>query len=239
MEEVDHWGDWIEPHLQEKQYAGFWTSKPKAKDGTCLSWKTEKFTEVEHKIVPFNNGVNQKLVYVLLQPKSDDATKDDLLCILGTHLKAGVDGESVRVEEIAQVREVISTEILAQYPTCKMIFLGDFNSDPDWQVYGKVKEMGFTSCYGNYREPKKLEDGTEVGGTGEPEFTTYKFRQGKMLKHCIDYIWYKQEQLHLTALLEIPDDETVTSWGWLPATCHPSDHFALMAEFGYPPLPQE
>jgi len=47
---------------------------------------------------------------------------------------------------------------------------------------------------------------------------------------CLDYIWFSEQSLEVTAVLETPSSELITKHYALPSIMYPSDHIPLMAE---------
>mmetsp|Transcript_5071 Transcript_5071/g.7001 ORF Transcript_5071/g.7001 Transcript_5071/m.7001 type:complete len:536 (+) Transcript_5071:278-1885(+) len=66
---------------------------------------------------------------------------------------------------------------------------------------------------------------------GEPAFTSCT----EVFACTLDYIWYLEDQLQLTELLELPSFEHAAQDRGLPSKNYPSDHVSLMAKFQLPP----
>ena len=72
---------------------------------------------------------------------------------------------------------------------------------------------------------------TDIKENAEPLFTTFKRRSGGTIKHCIDYIFYQQDQAKVVELLSIPNEKDINQKTLLPGFEYPSDHMAIMAAF--------
>ena len=50
---------------------------------------------------------------------------------------------------------------------------------------------------------------------------------------CLDYLWYTQERLQVTSILETLPEKVLQQHVALPCPAWSSDHIALMAEYEY------
>jgi nocturnin len=205
VEELDHFEDFLLPHMQEKEFDGIYNKKPDwHKDGTAIFYRTEILELLEHHIIKFPEG-NQFGLYARMR-----MVKENLeFVVVATHLKSKKDFEARRVEE---------TEVILNYltkdPNLPIIICGDFNSEPTWETYHHLTSspLNLHSAYFNTVSPDI-----------EPIYTTYKYRRS-LESRVIDYIWLKG--FKASSVLSIPTPEEIGP-NALPSENYPSDHLSL------------
>ncbi|PWN41288.1 glucose-repressible alcohol dehydrogenase transcriptional effector [Ceraceosorus guamensis] len=118
------------------------------------------------------------------------------------------------------------------------IVCGDFNSVPKSGVYeylsgGAIRgdhEDFMSHIYGNYTSEglgHKLPLKSAYANMGEMEFTNYT----PGFEGCIDYIWYNQNALAVTGLLDGVDKGYLEKVVGFPNAHYPSDHICILSEF--------
>jgi len=164
--------------------------------------------------IPFtfqlNNGKNVDLLVITTHPKS---TKDE-------------DGEKLRVR---QMKLLLSDIITEEKLKNKFVILAcDLNSTPGTHSKG-YPPLCYTSLIKDYQ----LESVYRLISSNdqEPSFTTLKQRQQGVDKHCLDYIFIKNNteniKFDIIGYLEIPqcgDDVLLPNWFF------PSDHFDMIGQ---------
>jgi CCR4-NOT transcription complex subunit 6 len=119
-----------------------------------------------------------------------------------------------------------------------MIICGDFNSGSTSAVYDLLAHGRISSNhedlddrdYGSFsvsgmRHPFSLK--SAYGSIGELPFTNYT----PGFVDVVDYIWYSNNALRVTAVLGKVDEDYLQKVPGFPNFHYPSDHLALMAEF--------
>lgn len=226
LEEVDHFEDYYLPSLKELGYEGLFAAKrdsPCLKfpnnsgpDGCALFYDRERFSLVNHKDVSLKDSNGDVTSQVALIVNLFDKVQGKTLCVAVTHLKAKEGYEDLRQSQGKDLMRSVS-EYLGDDKA--VLVLGDFNAEPTEPVCRLMEENQYLCMKNAY-----------VTATGNnPEFTTWKIRPGKEVKHTIDYVWYSQN-LSVTACLKVPESDCVPDVR-LPCLQYPSDHVSLVFDF--------
>ncbi|KJE89158.1 hypothetical protein CAOG_00687 [Capsaspora owczarzaki ATCC 30864] len=248
LQEVDHFDDFFESELAQHGYTGIF--KPKRDDGKadgCATFfKRSKFEvhirqDLEYRKVIDDKDVSQVAILTVFKPagvapNADGiVSREGLFAVLNTHLKAKDEFEATRVKEVSAVLDVLA-KLQAQFPRIPMVISSDMNTEPTGPVY-ELLEKGLVSFSGSsytHRLSLKSAYALYKDGGGEPDYTTWKIRPPVEVARVIDYLWYTPETLLPIQLLALPGPETLPPTR-LPSENYPSDHFALLAEFGFLP----
>lgn len=226
LEEVDHFEDYYLPSLKELGYEGLFAAKrdsPCLKfpnnsgpDGCALFYDQERFSLVNHKDVSLKDSNGDVTSQVALIVNLFDKVQGKTLCVAVTHLKAKEGYEDLRQSQGKDLMRSVS-EYLGDDKA--VLVLGDFNAEPTEPVCRLMEENQYLCMKNAY-----------ITATGNnPEFTTWKIRPGKEVKHTIDYVWYSQN-LSVTACLKVPESDSVPDVR-LPCLQYPSDHVSLVFDF--------
>ena len=101
-----------------------------------------------------------------------------------------------------------------------------------WEQY----QHGFKlkSAYENYKLHKEPNENNGNCEDLHPDYTLVKNFYFKHYKACLDYLWYNNEVMDVTRVLEIPDEKIIAKKGLkgLPNSLFSSDHLRIEAEFG-------
>lgn len=226
LQEVDHFEDYYLPSLRKVGYDGLFVVKKDSPclkfpnnsgpDGCAMFYDIERFSLVNHKDVTLKdtNGflANQVALIVNLFDKVHEKT----LCCVVTHLKAKQEFEELRHCQGLQLLECVSESTSDDK---SVLVFGDFNAEPTEQVCQLMETNQYLCLKNSY-----------ISATGgNPEFTTWKFRPDKEVKHTIDYVWHSPD-LSVTGCLKVPDSGDVPAER-LPCFQYPSDHLSLVFDF--------
>ncbi|XP_013413138.1 nocturnin isoform X2 [Lingula anatina] len=238
LEEVDQY-EFIQSALESIGYKGTFYPKPDSPclycdesygpDGCAIFHNTKKLKSISIHNVNLkkeNASTNQVAIIQKLQYcNHDDASSSGQEFYVGvTHLKAREGwGEFRNLQGIYLLKKI--KEIAGSSP---LIFMGDFNGDPNEPVYSTFKnsDLNFGSAY-----TKLTEDGTE------PPYTTWKIRGGRLATGSIrescktlDYMWYTKSSVTVDRVLKFPTGEEM-GVNKLPSFNYPSDHLSLVCDF--------
>ena len=223
------WRSWLESEGYDSRHVRRTNTK---KDGSCVAWRRNAFTCVDHRAVSYNDIAHE------MYSKSDNGDDDDERsdererylrdCVANlTVLKRMRDGAEVLVCSThifwdPQYSDVKVQQAKRLVEECErfvderasagsdvrphVIIGGDFNSEPDSDVY-RVMTATFSSASSG-REPAF----TNV----TPSFTA-----------CIDYI-FVSDGITVTRVKEQPRRETLGEG--LPNETHPSDHLPVVVD---------
>lgn len=142
----------------------------------------------------------------------------------------------VLLEAIVMVKE--------KYPSARVLFAGDFNSEPTSPVYRFLKEDRIEAS-DPALAPFIIEEDCKyvINPVGLPRnvfdtiieqdelFTCYT----QHLFGIFDYIWYNPQHLNLLGFLSGVDSDYTNAIEGLPNEFFPSDHIPLVAEFEIKP----
>ena len=171
---------------------------------------------MNHKDVTLKDSDGVSTSQVALIANLFDKVQGRTLSCAVTHLKAKGGYEDLRHAQGSELLKSVS-ECLTEDKS--VLVCGDFNAEPTEPVCKLMKENQHLSMRNAY-----------VTATGSnPEFTTWKIRPDKEVKHTIDYVWHTQN-LSVTGCLKVPENDCVTD-GRLPCLQYPSDHISLMFDF--------
>lgn len=197
--EEQHWNEWFQPELLKHGYDGVWYGN--GKHGCALLWQASTWTRTSctYYDIPGNKVfIYGKFVHNVTSMKINVGV---------THLKAKKPFASDR---LCQGNYILNIICMDTDPT---FIAGDFNASPDEPVI-KLFAQEMESAYGDVEQ-------------NSDHYTTVKVR-AEMVRHCIDYIWYRH--FTLVQRLEIPSPESIPYPG-LPMINYPSDHLSIMAGF--------
>jgi len=185
-----------------------------------VAWKTAVFgsTALATKELRYRKS-NQCALLISLR----HAPTNQTVQVVGTHLKAKTEFETVRLE---QVKELVDTLQSWQksHPWDCLVICGDFNDEPSSPCYQYMKNQDIIplqSCYARY--PVVCEGAPHQE---EAPYTTYKKRHPvNVTCRTIDYIWV-ESSTRVTSVLSLPWPLPETSF---PSDIYPSDHVLLGA----------
>lgn len=114
------------------------------------------------------------------------------------------------------------------------LFCGDFNSTSDCGIYKLMTENYVPSDMIDWQSNKEQAVvGVEFAqpmlmqsACGIPAFTNYTIG----FKECIDYIFYRSDKLKVTKVVDLPDEDQLSTHLAIPSVVFPSDHIALVTE---------
>ena len=227
LEEVDHFNDYYLPSLRKLGYEGLFTAKinsPCLKfvgnsgpDGCALFYDTARFTLTSYKDVTLKHSNNSPTSQVALLANLLDNVQGRTFCIAVTHLKAKEEFSDLRY---AQGNDLLRSVSDFSQDNQAMLICGDFNAEPTESICQLMEQNQYNIPLINaYRN---------ATGT-DPEFTTWKIRPEKEVKHTIDYVWHT-DKLSVTGCLKIPGSDIIPQCR-LPCYQYPSDHIALVFDF--------
>jgi CCR4-NOT transcription complex subunit 6 len=228
------WKSWLREHGYESRYVQRTKKSNAKKDGSCVAWRASTFALEDSRNLEYNdigydlygrddandetNENESRRRYLrdcvgnltLLRRIKDGA----LVVFASTHLYWDPECADVK---LAQAKMLIAecvkfrdeALIRAEGRPVHVIIGGDFNSDPQSDVYGAMN-AAFTSV-SNGREPQF----TNV----TPSFTA-----------CIDYV-FLSSGVRVVAVDEQPARDTLGEG--LPNTAHPSDHLPVAAKIEF------
>jgi mRNA deadenylase 3'-5' endonuclease subunit Ccr4 len=232
LQEVDHYHDFLLPNLQKKGFGGLYKKKVGTNlDGSALFYRADRFDLVEHKLFEYGSG-SHVAIFAHFLPKSSDKDKSKSgVCLVTTHLKAGLGFEAVRSKQMNKLLKAVEKFNERAWPVVLAMDGNDFPvSDViNYATKGQCESEGKT--YTNDYMLLSAYDLDAKSGTRSVPFTTYKKRETEVLR-TIDYILYrhgKDSKLIVTGLQEIPPIEKFPKR--LPATDYPSDHLSIGAKF--------
>lgn len=122
--------------------------------------------------------------------------------------------------------------------TC-LLFCGDMNSTPDCGLYSLMTKKIAPASLPDWKSDKtEIVEGFDMtqpfemrSAYGEPKFTNYTVG----FSGCLDYIYYQSDKLKLLQAVPLPTEDEVKAHTALPSPLFPSDHVALIADFGWIP----
>jgi len=109
------------------------------------------------------------------------------------------------------------------------VLAGDFNDEMKSDAIRHFKNFPNLMVNCNYSLVGMRKD----AGIKEPFITTMKFREPKMTKRIIDYVFASPE-LEVSGALDAPAEEDIDQYIGNPAFNHPSDHYAQAYSFILP-----
>ena len=207
LQQVDHFGDFLEPALKQQGLAGLWQPKKAApgifqggySDGVALFWKSEIFRLVSSESAYVEL---EKFPYILAVLEHMRSRKKFIA--ISVHLKAGNDADSRtrRLKQMSRLLAIIERKRNEIEPS-GLFVAGDLNAEE-----GEL-DLGL---FGNAH--------SQVEG-----MTTRKLRNGNLIQRKSDFILF-DGTVDLMSALKLPDESIV----W-PTPEYPSDHFAMQASF--------
>lgn len=261
--QADHYEDHFHPYFQRKGYEGCFKGKTREAmgrkgkiDGCATFYRSDMFSLREQFVVEYNtiaqtrtkeprilNRVLKGNVGLILILDTFDGSGP--LVVANTHLywdPEYTDVKLFQVDAFMQELELLiqSRQLGADVP---LILAGDFNSEPISSVYELISSGAcslskndvpdesslLTTC--RLRHNLHLRSSYSLMGA-EPAFTNYTHNFVAVL----DYIWYGEESIVPTAVLEVPDESYLfgknsDSSDGIPNEQWSSDHILMLAEF--------
>ncbi|XP_077156390.1 nocturnin isoform X2 [Paroedura picta] len=231
LQEVDHYFDTFQPLLSRLGYQCTFFPKPwspcldvehnNGPDGCALFFLKDRFILISSdniRLTAMKLKTNQVAIAQIL--KCNETGK--LFCIAVTHLKARNGWERFRSAQGADLLQNLRS--VTQEAEIPLIVCGDFNAEPTEEVY---KEFSNSSL--NLNSAYKL---LSADGLSEPPYTTWKIRPSGECRHTLDYIWYSQHALQVSAALSLLTEEQIGP-NRLPSLNYPSDHLSLVCDFSF------
>ncbi len=211
-------------------------------DGCGIFFMKDRFRLVHEHSINFQDMHDRVALLLLLEDlaaKVGEEGKRSLLLVANTHLYWDPKQVEDQLNELKQVeigifnmkQMVKNTYGQSSLP---IILCGDFNNSPSSKIYAYMQNsflkecnIKFRSAYDTYgllqkekqHSPESDEENSSDTSKGfinnEPQHTTVTSRR----KETIDYIWYSEDLLRPTHLLEIPAEDVLRKEegpeGWL------------------------
>lgn len=231
MQEVDHYEDWFEPVMHSLGYKGHFLSKPNStcrrsldpslSDGCALFWRDDRLTlETVDDVVydkPEGGKFNQVAILATLRIMGLASP----IAVAVTHLRAAKtpEGEQTRRFQAQQLLERLSAKGLPS------VVASDLNAA---SVRGTATAYSPEAYSTMVMHPLALRSAYAQVLGEEPQYTTWKRKRGKEVRHTIDYLFASESIRPLRVLL--PPAEEDIDVERLPGWRYPSDHIALMVE---------
>lgn len=234
FDDIDHW----HAEISRRGYGGQYVIRPGKTDGCAIFWDAAKYHMLSHRIVNFNDLVNDPSPVIQANPgkfKRDNVgliivlesiVSKQVICVGTCHLFWDPRMEDVKIHQARWMSLQMQAEAAGRR---RWILAGDFNSTPSSTVYKYMTgaDMEDDDDYGAGKNP--LIDSKSVHGNciwGEPPFTNYTAG----FKACIDYIFFGSFGLSVLNLSRIykKDFDGVIA---IPSDVHPSDHLPVYAGF--------
>lgn len=219
-EEVDHAQ---ELHAELPQVDLFFSPKKNnSPDGCAIFVPRSSFRVVgcdnatTTQLLPSSDKEGSSQIALSIHLLHEPSQQHFFLCC--THLKAKEGFEEVRHR---QAEALVSFLESNRRDNESVIVCGDFNDIPSSLAAQTMQQHGFTSAYN--------QDNVRSLNCSPFFFTTSKTR-GKTVTRCIDYIWFKGSNIHVEALLNIPNLSSLEPTH-LPLPDFPSDHLSICAVF--------
>ena len=211
-------------------------------DGCMMLLRRNRFSPLQIKVLyltdPMSGSLsNQNAILALVR----DTQAEKVLLFVTSHLKAksGELNAALRNSQAKEILSEISLFLSTQTDSDIPVFLcGDFNGSPQELLYSSIlmSPITFQSIYNPLEAfecsdsiaPKSVQDAILRYSIGEPQFTTWKFREdGGEKKSTIDYMFLRSSaRLECQSVYELPNEEDLSYRG-LPSSNYPSDHLAL------------
>jgi hypothetical protein len=196
-----------DPAAPQVEYQGIHGQKMQSgKDQTWVIFDAKTLCLLETpSVIEMPNGANQfAILCVFQQIDGEGALQGDPFALVAQHCKAGrtEESESLRIAH----SQFLLGELARRAPHLiathqRLIWVGDFNAGP--HSYGGKYPARWYRQVIQSRPPESAETGGNdwvngivplvsayLAGSGEePEMTTYKMREGKLISQTIDYIF--------------------------------------------------
>uniref|UniRef100_A0A6B2L710 Endonuclease/exonuclease/phosphatase domain-containing protein n=1 Tax=Arcella intermedia TaxID=1963864 RepID=A0A6B2L710_9EUKA len=135
LQEVDHYGDVLEPFLNKLGYLG--VNCRRKVDDVAIFWKRNKFLLVkkEDKKLAGEYGVSKNYVQcaIFAHFQSIEHPENEFVLVV-THLKAGIGYYPVRISQAAMMMDHLKI-FTEENPNIPAVLVGDFNDFPSGDVY--------------------------------------------------------------------------------------------------------
>lgn len=203
------------------------------------------FSEIWEK-VQASEVLKEKIVnrFTVLQVSVLESVEDprQLVVVGGTHLYFRPEADHIRLLQAGlglQILRQVMGLYQIKYPSkqVSLIFTGDFNSTPEFEVYRLMTSQmaGFDDIDWAEKEDECVSDvnfshDLELASAcGCPPYTNFT----KGFYGCLDYIFYQTDHFSVKQVVELPSHEEVTQHEFLPSITIPSDHLALIADLEF------
>jgi len=233
LQEVDHY-KFISKALRTQGFDGTYFPKPDSPciyikenngpDGCAIFYRLSTFELVRvetHIVEVWRVQSNQVVILTVLRHK----VTGQEICVATTHLKArqGALLSTLRNEQGKDILDFLEQHLSNDSP---VILCGDFNAEPIEPVYKTITSDVRFELDSAYRQPEGH----------EPEYTTWKIRGDGESCHTIDYMFFSRRHLSVDQLLSFPSGQEIGPER-VPSLQYPSDHFSLVADFRFQPVP--
>ncbi|KAA8498728.1 Carbon catabolite repressor protein 4-like 1 [Porphyridium purpureum] len=259
----------IKPAFERLGYAGLFKAKTREPmgrkgkvDGCATFYRTSRLELLENHTIEYDNVARQlgdpvsqaRLVNRFIRGNVGMATmlrkRDgacETVCVANTHIYWDPEKQDVKIFQVQAFLHMLS-ELNTQ---CPIILAGDFNSEPDSDVYELINTGMVRGPASQAKDPYNVLPRLNLY-TGlpfqsayaqtlgeEPMFTNYTAEY----RGTLDYIWFLQAGIRVRAVLRLPDEAelvgeppgSVVSSNpahlAIPNTVWSSDHCALAVDF--------
>lgn len=242
LQELDHYRDWFEPHLQRAGYEGVFRCDPYSPclktntppDGVAIFYRRDRFSLEDQLLGPVATDEKQeksKSIFLRLKLLSGDTDTPHLI-VATTHLHAkktptGVKKRTFQAQQLLlRLGDFVRGKSQTSPPA--VILAGDFNAPPAEELFEIIRShpLKLRGGYDGYLS------GLEALSSWKP-FTSWKIREGGFKagesKYWIDYIFHSPA-LRPLAVMKTPN-ETEIGIGGLPCAAWPSDHLSLATTY--------
>ncbi|XP_045599255.2 2',5'-phosphodiesterase 12 [Procambarus clarkii] len=165
------------------------------------------------------------------------------LIVVGiTHLYFHPDADHIRLLQAGICIKLLQ-QVLSLYETkhpekeVSLIFCGDFNSTPEFEVYRLMTtqlvdfdDIDWSGKESEFVKNIRLSHNLELDSAcGCPPYTNYTTG----FYGCLDYIFYQTDKFIVKQVIPMPSHEEVTEHVAIPSITFPSDHIALIADLEF------
>lgn len=192
-------------------------------DGCAIFYKKDKFQIVNmscEKVI-VDSEINSQ-IFIILQLKHKKSGKHfTLVCI---HLKSKEVNSKIRFNQIKSILDVVGKHVegcVDDTSAHPVIMCGDFNGEPFEQFYSEIVNYSLFKFRDAYTVSSDLK-----------ERTTFKMGPSS-IKRAIDYIFFTQNNLQVTEILELPVNDLLLNEQGLPNVTYSSDHLSLVCNFKF------
>eukprot|EP00667_Euglena_gracilis_P018421 EG_transcript_19577 len=195
-------------------------------DGLMVCVDRARYTVLHTHPLPFDDEGDRVALFVSLQ----DCVQGSKVIVGTTHLTFPHTRSDVRLAQEQTAKLLRSADDLQQHLGAPVIVAGDFNSEPDSQVYKAFTQQQFTDTWLACHQHRQLGIHTHFNHRGQ--------------KVCVDYIFLRNPaalagpggHLQTTGALMLPEHLRPERWP-SPDQYDVSDHRPLVADFGLLPTP--
>ncbi|KAL1124066.1 hypothetical protein AAG570_001836 [Ranatra chinensis] len=199
-------------------------------------WETIK----DNKIVVDNFKSKPTVMLILvLEPVG---VEGEVLIVGNIHMYYSPDKEYIRLLQggmFLSLIDHVAKNVVKSVPGIRpsVVMCGDFNSSPECGLYALMTTGHIPDDIGDWKcDENEMVSGLTLrhpysisSAYGTPEYTNLTAN----FSGCLDYIYFQNDALLLKQVVPLPSDEEVKKHVALPNIEFPSDHLALVADFGW------